>query len=160
MQVNHWSPVVGRNGAYLRRIEQRWYCRLYLNIKRHKEGQNSSWSSLWSVCVDLSLTPALCLGSTKGSAVVETVKVTFARQTRWHWPKPMLTVGLFRSLILKSRFGRLPAEHKHHPRCPPTSSGHPFPVSEVEFGTLNIWFQACFIWNHLDDRKEKLIQRE
>lgn len=97
------------------------------------------------MCLDHSLTSALCLGSTKGSTVVESVKVTFARQTQWHWPKPMLTVGLFRSLILKRRFGPLPAEHKHHLHCPTTSSGYTFIMSEVDFGTLNVSFQALLI---------------
>lgn len=109
--------------------------------------------------VNLSLPPTLCLGSTKGSAVVETVKVTFARQTRWHWPKPMLTVGLFRSLILKSRFGPLPAKHKHQPRCPPTSSGHTFTVSEVDFGTF-ISFRALLVCSHFDDNMERFRRVE
>lgn len=112
------------------------------------------------LCLGHSLTSALCLGSTKGSALVESVKVTSARQTRWHWPKPMLTVGLFRSLILKRRFGPLPAEHKHHQRCPPTSSGYTFTVSEVDFGTLKCFISGTLDSSHFDDGMEILRRFE
>lgn len=98
-------------------------------LKEHKKYMIFLVSTM---CVDRLLTSALWLGSVKGSAV-KSIKVTFARQTRWHWPKSMLTVGIFRSLILKRRFGPLPVEQKHHPRCPPTSSGYTFTVSEVIF---------------------------
>lgn len=125
-------------------------------LTEHKKVYN--FLSLWTVCVDHSLTSALCLGSTKGSAVVESVKVTFARQTRWHWPKPMLTVGLFRSLILKRRFGPPPAEHKHHPHCPPTSSGYTFTVSEVDFGTLNRFISGTFDSRHVDGNIEVWVR--
>lgn len=74
--------------------------------------------------VKLSVTPALSVGraqcpqhpppiwiaalSTEGSAVVETVKVTFAHRNPSlpaALAKPMLTVGLFHSLILRGCIG-------------------------------------------------------
>lgn len=110
-------------------------------------------------CVWTLISASPLVGSTK-AAVAESVKVTFARQSRWHWPEPMLTVGLFRRLILKRRFGPLPAEHKHHPRCPPTSSGHTFPVSEVGFGTLKSFASATLVSSPLDDGMEILRRFE
>lgn len=83
--------------------------------------------------------------STEGSAVVETVKVTFA-----HWnpslpvalAKPMLTVGLFNSLILRGCVGGGP----NTPRGPATWHGHTaaqlFLINESGKIQLLFWVKA------------------
>lgn len=62
--------------------------------------------------------------------------------------KPMLTVGLFHSLILKSCFGPPPTQ-QNTPRRPPTWSGHAITVSEVGFlwvcATLKCLISGTFI---------------
>lgn len=73
--------------------------------------------------------------------------------------KPMLTVGLFHSLILKSRFGP-PPTRQNTPRCPRAWSGHAVTVSEVGKVVFSATFK-CLIWcSHLvDDDKIYICMR-